>query len=157
VDQVPAGIVGGDGNARKENEMSSTADVRHARSVAALRSVQLLVTGYLAISVLTLVAIVALRHHTSVVNDAVWVRGTLVVASSALTFLFARRAAQGSRRGFLRLRIVSAVMLVAIVVIVSLPGTFPLWMKGEQAVCGLLLLGVVLLVNGRHLRSVFTG
>jgi hypothetical protein len=137
--------------------MSSTADVRHPRSVAALRSVQLLVTGYLAVSVLTLVAIVALRHHTSVVNDAVWVRGTLVVASSALTFLFARRAAQGSRRGFLRLRIVSAVMLVAIVVIVSLPGTFPRWMKGEQAVCGLLLLGVVLLVNGRHLRSVFTG
>jgi hypothetical protein len=29
-------------------------------------------------------------------------------------------------------------------------------MKGEQAVCGLLLLGVALLVNGKHLRSVFT-
>jgi hypothetical protein len=48
-------------------------------------------------------------------------------------------------------------MLVAIVVIIALPGTFPLWLKGEQAVCGLLLLGVALLVNGKHLRSVFTG
>jgi hypothetical protein len=132
-------------------------NVEHPRSAAALRSVQLLVAGYLGISVLTLIAIIALRNHASMVNDAVWTRGTIVVASAVLTFLFARSAARGSRRGYLRLRIVSAVMLVAIVVIISLPGVFPLWMKAEQAVCGLLLLGVALLVNGKHLRSVFTG
>ena len=136
--------------------MTTPVNVGHPRSDSALRSVQLLVIGYVAISVLTLVAIIALRNHTTVVNDAVWTRGTIVVASSALTFLFARSAARGSRRGYLRLRIVSAVMLVAIVVIIALPGTFPLWMKGEQAVCGLLLLAVTLLVNGKHLRSVFT-
>ncbi|MGZ0149804.1 hypothetical protein ACXJJ3_22270 [Kribbella sp. WER1] len=136
--------------------MTTPANVGHPRSAAALRSVQLLVTGYLAISVLTLIAIIVLRHHTDVVNSAVWVRGTIVVGSSLLTFLFARRAAKGSHRGYLRLRIVSAVMLVAIFVIIALPGTFPLWMKGEQAVCGLLLLGVTLVVNGKHLRSVFT-
>lgn len=136
--------------------MSTPVNVGHPRSASALRSVQLLVSGYVAISVLTLVAIIALRHHTTVVNDAVWTRGTIVVASSVLTFLFARSAAGGSRRGYLRLRIVSAVMLVAIVVIIALPGTFPLWMKSEQAVCGLLLLAVALLVNGKHLRSVFT-
>jgi hypothetical protein len=136
--------------------MTTPVNVEHPRSAAALRSVQLLVAGYLALSVLTLIAIIALRNHTTVVNAAVWTRGTIVVASATLTVLFARRAARGSRKGFLRLRIVSAVMLVAIVVIISLPGTFPLWMKGEQAVCGLLLLGVALLVNGKHLRSVFT-
>lgn len=136
--------------------MTTPVNVGHPRSVSALRSVQLLVIGYVAISVLTLVAIIALRNHATVVNDAVWTRGTIVVASSALTLLFARSAARGSRRGYLRLRIVSAVMLVAIVVIIALPGTFPLWMKGEQAVCGLLLLAVTLLVNGKHLRSVFT-
>ncbi|MFF0339127.1 hypothetical protein [Kribbella sp. NPDC004875] len=134
----------------------TTVDVGHPRSTAALRSVQLLAAGYLAISVLTLIAIIALRNHPAIVTDAVWVRGTIVVGSSALTFLFARRSARGSRKGFLRLRIVSAAMLTAIVVIIALPGTFPLWLKGEQAVCGLLLLGVVLLVNGKHLRSVFT-
>ena len=31
-------------------------------------------------------------------------------------------------------------MLIAIAVIIALPGTFPLWMKLEQAVCGLLLI-----------------
>ncbi|HZX07543.1 hypothetical protein [Kribbella sp.] len=136
--------------------MTTPANVGHPRSASALRSVQLLVTGYVAISVLTLVAIIALRNHSSVVNAAVWVRGTIVVGSSLLTFLFARSAAKGSHRGYLRLRIVSAVMLVAIAVIIALPGTFPLWMKGEQAVCGLLLLGVTLVVNSKHLRSVFT-
>ncbi|MFF0266092.1 hypothetical protein [Kribbella sp. NPDC004536] len=136
--------------------MTTPANVGHPRSASALRSVQLLVTGYVAISVLTLIAIIALRHHTDIVNSAVWVRGTIVVGSSLLTLLFARSAAKGSHRGFLRLRIVSAVMLVAIVTIIALPGTFPLWLKGEQAVCGLLLLGVTLLVNGKHLRSVFT-
>lgn len=136
--------------------MTTPVNLRHPRSASALRSVQLLVLGYVAISVLTLVAIIALRNHSTVVNDAVRVRGAIVVASSLLTFAFARSAARGSRRGYLRLRIVSAVMLVAIVVIIALPGTFPLWMKGEQAVCGLLLLAVTLLVNGKHLRSVFT-
>ena len=135
----------------------STVDVQHPRSAAALRSVQLLVIAYLAVSVLTLAAIIALRNHAAVVNDAVWTRGTIVVASALLTFAFARRAARGSKKGFLRLRIVSAVMLVAIVVIIALPGTFPLWMKFEQGVCGLLLLAVALIVNGKHLRSVFTG
>ena len=137
--------------------MSSMVDVQHPRSVGALRSVKLLVGAYLAVSVLTLVAIIALHNDAAAVNDAVWTRGTIVVASALLTFAFARRAARGSRRGFLRLRLVSAIMLVAIVVIIALPGTFPLWMKCEQAICGLLLLGVALLVNGRHLRSVFTG
>jgi hypothetical protein len=135
----------------------STVDVQHPRSAAALRSVQLLVIAYLALSVLTLAAIIALRNDAAAVNDAVWTRGTIVVASALLTFAFARRAARGSKKGFLRLRIVSAVMLVAIVVIIALPGTFPLWMKFEQGVCGLLLLGVALILNGKHLRSVFTG
>jgi hypothetical protein len=44
---------------------------------------------------------------------------------------------------------------VAIVFIIALPGTFPMWMKIEQGVCGLVLIGVVVLVNGKHIRSLF--
>jgi len=73
----------------------STVDVQHPRSAAALRSVQLLVTAYLALSVLTLAAVIALRNDTAAVNAAVWARGTIVVASALLTFAFARRAARG--------------------------------------------------------------
>jgi hypothetical protein len=133
----------------------SAEHLNHPRSVAAFRSVNTLVASYLGLSVLTLVAIVVFRNDPAIVNAAVWIRGTLVVASALLMFLFALSAARGSRKGFLRVRLVSAIMVVAIAVIISLPGTFPLWMKIEQAVCGLILLAVVVIVNGKHLRSVF--
>ncbi|MGW5721217.1 hypothetical protein ACWEVP_33920 [Amycolatopsis sp. NPDC003865] len=120
---------------------------------AGFRPVLLLTGAYAVLSVLTLGAIVLLRNDHALVTDAVWVRATLVVASSLLTFAFARSAARGSRKGLLRLRIVSAVMLVAIAVIVALPGLFPVWLRIEQAVCGLLLLGVVVLAHGRRARA----
>lgn len=125
------------------------------RPATSLRAVLTLVGCYLGLSVLTLVAAFLLRHHPSIVTDAVWIRGTIVLASALLMGALASRAARGSRRAYLRLRIASAAMVVAIAVIVSLPGLFPVWMRIEQGVCGLLLLGVVVLANGRRLRSAF--
>jgi hypothetical protein len=108
-----------------------------------MRGVRALAGAYLAVSVGTLAAIALLRHDAAAVNSAVWIRGVAVAASALLTTLFAARAAAGSRRAYLRLRIVSVVMVVAIVVIIALPGSFPLWLKIEQGVCGLLLLGML--------------
>ncbi|SEP47323.1 hypothetical protein [Amycolatopsis saalfeldensis] len=130
-------------------------ELQHPRSRSAFRTVRGLVSGYLGLSVLTLVAIFLLRDNKTMVTDSVWVRATIVVASALLTLSLTVRASRGSQRAFLRLRIVSGVMLVAIVVIVALPGAFPVWLRIEQGVCGLALLGVVLIVNGRHLRSLF--
>ena len=125
------------------------------RTHKAFHSTKLLVGSYAGISVLTLVAIALLRNHAAVVNSAVWTHGISVAASALLLFTFTVRAAGGSRRAYLRLRIASAVMVVAIAVIIALPGTFPLWMKIEQGVCGLVLIAVVVIVNGGHLRSLF--
>ena len=135
--------------------MNTRAQLDHPRSRSAFRGMRILVGGYLGISVATLIAIVLLRDHPAIVNSAVWIRGTIVVASALLTLSFAARAARGSRGAYRRLRIISAVMVVAIATIIALPGTFPVWMKVEQGVCGLLLIGVVIVVNGRHMRSVF--
>jgi hypothetical protein len=120
-----------------------------------LRRAQLFVGAYLMVSTVTLAAIVVLRHHPTVVTPQVWVRAIIVVGTAALMATFAARAARGSAAAFLRLRLASGLMLIAIAVIITLPGGFPLWMKFEQAVCGVLLLGVVLLVNGRPVRSLF--
>jgi len=132
-------------------------DLGHSRSRTALRRMKLLAAGYLSISALTLAAIVVFRNHVAVVNTAVWIRGSIVAASATLTFALTVRAARGSRPAYRRLRIISAVMVAAIAVIISLPGTFPLWMKVEQGACGLLLIGFVILANGKHLRSLFAG
>ena len=129
--------------------------LQQSYSQAAFRSVKLLVGCYLGISVLTLIAIVLLRNNSAIVTPAVWVRGTIVVASALLTAFFAARMTRGSRAGYLGLRLESAIMFVAIAVIIALPGLFPLWMKIEQGICGLLLLGVVVIVNGKHLRLTF--
>lgn len=120
-----------------------------------LRWVRGLVGAYVIVSALTLAAVVVLRHHPDLVTDAVWGRGSIVLASSLVMLAFTSRTARGSRRAFLRLRIASAVMVVAIAVIVSLPGAFPVWLRIEQGACGLLLLAVVALVNGRRLRDAF--
>ena len=133
----------------------NTLSLDHPRSRTALRTVKLLVSCHLGISVLTLVAIIVLRNHPTLVTSAVWTRAILLAASAALMTTFATRTARGASRAYLRLRIVSAVMVVAIAGNITLPGTFPLWMKIEQSFCGLLLLGVVFLVNGKHMRSLF--
>jgi hypothetical protein len=117
--------------------------------------VRRLVSAYVALSVLTLLVIAVLRDDNGAVNSAVWTRGAVVMASSLVSLSFVLRAASGSRRAFLRLRIASAVMVVAIAAIVASPGSFPVWLTVEQGVCGLLLLGVAVLVNGRQLRSHF--
>lgn len=129
--------------------------LNHPQAQTAFRSVKLLVGCYLGLSILTLAAIILLRNNTAIVIPAVWIRGTIVAASALLTTFFAAQMARGSQRGYFRLRLVSAIMFVAIVVIIALPGLFPLWMKIEQGVCGLLLFGVVVVVNDKHLRSMF--
>ena len=129
--------------------------VEHPGTQKAFRIVRHLVVGYLTISALTVVAIVVMRNDAARVNSAVWTHGIVVVASALLTYMLTVRASAGARRPYLRLRIISIVMPAAMVVIIALPGTFPLWMKIEQGVCGLLLIGVAFLVNGKHLRSSF--
>jgi hypothetical protein len=102
-----------------------------------MKTTRILVAGYLTLSVLTLVAVVLMRGHADLVTPAVWVRTAIVAASAALMMSFVVRGA------YRRLRIVSTIMLVAIAVILAVPGDFPLWLKIEQAACGLLLAGVV--------------
>lgn len=130
--------------------------VNHLRTLAAFRNVKLLAGGYFVISLLTLAAIILLHNNIAgMAPVSVWVRGIIVVVHAGVTLGFTARMARGSRAGLILLRISSAGMLVAIAVILAIPGDFPLWFKIEQGICGLLLLGVVVLVNGKRLRSAF--
>jgi len=117
--------------------------------VKEMQRVRLLVGAYLGLSVLTLVAIILLRNNAAMVSTLVWIRGSIVAASALLTTIFTAQMARGSRARYRRVRLVSAIIVVAIGVIIWLPGTFPLWLKVKQGVCGVLLLSVVKLVNGK--------
>ncbi|MGD9988801.1 hypothetical protein [Pseudonocardia sp.] len=116
------------------------------------RAVVGLALAYLTVSVVALAVTALLRDDPAVATTAAWVREVVVALSACVTVALARRSAAGSPRALLRLRLVTAIMVVAIVVVISVPGVFPVWLRAEQAVCGVLLLGIVLLVNGPTLR-----
>lgn len=139
------------------NAAISEGALKQPRTVVLLRGVKILVGCYAVLSALTLVAAYLMRDDAAMVNDTVWIRGGIVALTSLLMLFFAVGTGRGRPRAHLRLRIVSAIMVVAIAVIVAIPGFLPLWMRIEQGVCGLLLIGVVVIVNGGHLRAVFTG
>jgi MFS family permease len=124
-------------------------------TTAAFRKIKLLTAGYLAISVAAVGATVLMRNHAAEVNSSVLIHGIAVAASAVGAFFAARLAARGSRGAYLRLRILSVVVVVAIAAIIALPGTFPLWMKAEQGVAGLLMAGVAVLANSSQVRARF--
>jgi lysylphosphatidylglycerol synthetase-like protein (DUF2156 family) len=119
------------------------------------RKIKLLAAGYLGLSVLTLGAIALMRHHPAEVNSSVWTHGIAVAVSAVVANIVAVLAARGSRAAYRRLRIVSVILVAAITVFIALPDGFPLWMKADQSVAGLLWIAVAVLANGRQLRSRF--
>ncbi len=130
-------------------------DLTHPRTAEAFRTIRRLLLAYLAVSLAALVAIVLMRDDAAEVNPAVWTRAIIVVATAALMLLFAAKAADGSRGAYRRLRIISIVTVVAIAVIIAAPGTFPVWLKVEQGLCGLIMAGVAVVANRPRLRTLF--
>jgi hypothetical protein len=123
---------------------------------SALGPIIALVSVYLTLSLLTIAIAIVFRGDLALVNSAVWIRGSIVAVTAALMLRFAVGARSGNPRAYLRLRITSAVMVVAIaVILVAIPGDFPLWMRIEQATCGALLIVVVVLANRSGIRAVF--
>lgn len=117
---------------------------------SSLRVARLLMTIYMVISILTVVALAVLTATApQLVNDEAWVRGVILAGTSILTLTFARQAARGRSHGLTRLRVVVAILLVAVIVVLfvlKLPG----WMVVEQVVCGALLLATAALVYRMH-------
>ena len=130
-------------------------DLTHAQTENPFRTIRRLLLAYLAVSAAALVAIVLMRNDAAEVNSAVWTRGIIVLVAAALMLLFATRAMHGSRRAYRRLRIVSIVTVVAIAAIIASPGPFPVWLKIEQGVCGLIMAGIAVLANGSQPRALF--
>jgi hypothetical protein len=89
------------------------------------------------------------------VDGAVWTRCSLVLASAVVLLLLAVGASRGSRPAWRRLRIISPIVVVAVVVIVSIPGFLPDWVRLEQAACGALVLPAAILLNLPRTAALF--
>lgn len=127
---------------------ASTAD-------ALLRRVRALTGAYLAVSLAAVGALVLHRYDHLGGNASAWVHAVVIAATAVGSFSASVRAARGNRGAFIRLRVISVVVVVAVAVIVALPSSFPLWMKLSEAVGAMLMAAVAGIVNGRTLRSRF--
>jgi len=121
----------------------------------AFQPIRGLVACYFGLGLLGLGATLLLHDHPQLVNTAVWVRGSIVLATSGLMYLHAETASRGSKAAFNRLRIASIIVPLAIAVLIALPDPFPVWMKVQQGLCALVVAGVAVLVNRRPQRRHF--
>ncbi|MGH3621522.1 MAG: hypothetical protein ACRDQ5_06995 [Sciscionella sp.] len=89
-------------------------------------------------------------------SAAVWIRDSIVIVIAAVLIVLAARAYRGSRRAYLRMLLMSGIAPVAIAVIIAVPNDgFPVWMKLEQSVVGIMLLAVVTMLSRKTVRSAY--
>lgn len=132
----------------------SHADAGAARR-AAFRSSVAFAAAFLAVSAAMAAFLAIATALGDGIDIAIWIRCTLVLGSAILLLLSAMGARRGSRSAWTRLRIISPIVLVAVIVIVSIPGFLPGWVRIEQAVCGLLVLPVAITSNLRRTSAHF--
>jgi hypothetical protein len=130
--------------------MTKTTDAQEKLDIA-----KKLLGGYAAVAVLTLLAIVVFSGNPDIVTGAVWIRGSILAVASLVTFALGVSMANGSRGNYRRVQVIALAQVVAIVVIESVPGSFPIWFKIANGVCGALLIIVVLLTFARSVRATF--
>ncbi|MDM4763683.1 hypothetical protein QT381_11755 [Galbitalea sp. SE-J8] len=97
------------------------------------------------------------RADGDLVNTVVWIRGIAVVAAAVVLYAFAALAARGTAWAYRRLRLLAFLIPCGIVLLIVAPGEFPLWMKVEQAVCGVLVLATGIILSRGHIRGHFLG
>lgn len=130
-----------------------TATVHVMARRAAFRPVLVLLWSFVGLSA-CMVAFLGVLSAVGVgVDTAVWVRCSIVLGSAIVLLMFGVGAARGSRNALLRLRIVAPIVVAAVVVIVSIPGFLPDWVRVEQAVCGALVLPVAIIANLPRTRA----
>jgi hypothetical protein len=130
-------------------------DASDASRRRAFRPIVVLAALFVGVSAAMIAFLAGVVATRTAVDVAVWIRCSLVLGSAVLLLVFATRAASGSRSSWIRLRIVSPIVVVAVIVIVAIPGLLPGWVRVEQAVCGLLVLPIAILANIPRLGRLF--
>ena len=120
-----------------------------------LRPVWILSAAFLLVSAAMEAVLIVQSLGGAAVDTAIWIRCSLVLASSVVLLLLSVAVARGSRSAWRRLRIIAPIVVVAVIVIVSIPGFLPDWVRLEQAVCGALVLPAAIILNLPRTRSLF--
>ncbi|WP_214413117.1 hypothetical protein [Sphaerisporangium fuscum] len=86
-------------------------------------------------------------------DPVVWIRAAGVTVLALLCLRWAGRLRAGRRSAYLRMLWVSIAGPIGIAALVSLPGPYPVWVRVEQGVQGLVLLAVAWAVTRPEIRA----
>ncbi|MFF1695620.1 hypothetical protein ACFVXC_18635 [Streptomyces sp. NPDC058257] len=139
-----------------ETASSSTANATRLDNPHRARDfgrVKVLVAAYGALGAAVLITVAALALTGQTVTSFMWGRSAGVVASAAVTYWLTVLAARGARWAYLRVRVISIVMPIAIIAIDMIPGALPPWFVALQIACALTIGATAFIVNGRGLRA----
>jgi RsiW-degrading membrane proteinase PrsW (M82 family) len=127
------------------------------RVTAALTTVRRLWLAAGVLSVVTLaVAAVLSAIDPKEVNWVVWLRGGVVTVACFVLVAATGAAARGSRTAYVRMRWISMLAPLGIVAIVLAPDSgYPVWMKVEQVLLGVLVVLVAVQLNQGAVRRAF--
>ncbi|AWN31140.1 hypothetical protein [Streptomyces sp. NEAU-S7GS2] len=134
---------------------AETAHLNRPHPHRAFGRVKALVAAYGALSAAVLITVVVLASTGHTVTAFMWGRSAGVLASAAVAYWLTVLASRGARGAYLRVRIISVVVPIAIVAIDMIPGALPPWFVLMQVGCALVLGATAFLVNGSGLRAAF--
>lgn len=119
-----------------------------ARTPRRLGAVSVLITGYVAVMIGTLVALALMASVAPAqATEEAWGHGLVVAVFAVILPVRLRSARAGDARAVRALAIVAAVLLVVNLVEASLPGAFPEWMRIEMAVIALSMAAMLVLLR----------
>ena len=129
----------------------------HASVQATLAAVKRiwLTSGIVSVTALGVAAVLSFVDPADV-NWVVWLRGSVVAVASFLFIAVTTAASRGSVRAYRRMRLVSVLAPVGIALIIVAPDSgYPVWMKAEQALVGLLIATIAILLTRTAVRRYF--
>jgi hypothetical protein len=114
-----------------------------------------LTSGIVSVTALGVAAVLSFVDPADV-NWVVWLRGSVVAVASFLFIAVTTAASRGSVRAYRRMRLVSVLAPVGIALIIVAPDSgYPVWMKAEQALVGLLIATIAILLTRTAVRRYF--
>ncbi|GAA4260121.1 hypothetical protein GCM10022255_087520 [Dactylosporangium darangshiense] len=108
---------------------------------------------YGALSIVALMAVVAVAGSGHTVNTFMWVRAALLPVVAVVLVRMIAAAARGSRRAFDRVSALAVIMPIAIIAVDLIPGVCPPWYALMQAVCVLPIIRVAVITRGSELAA----
>ena len=124
------------------------------RNQTALSVVKKLVGTYGVVGAVVLGTAAAVVMGHGSVSQFMWIRAGILLAVAPLLYLWAARADRGELRSLIRLRWVSLVLPIAIVVVDLIPGMCPVWYTALQAGSALALVAVAVLTRTGSLHRI---